>query len=136
MSQHVAARQGMTVETGRTTTWLTHGQVIFRGVQLGLLGGILLGNLDTLSLLARDPRGRNMVVGALVFTAVVLGANLLSCVALNRLVPPGDETRRTRRLVLSWLLEGALFPMFYLPLVLVLFIGPPVLRVIEALTPP
>jgi hypothetical protein len=126
----------MTVETGRTTTWLTHGQVIFRGVQLGLLGGILLGNLDTLSLLARDPRGRNMVVGALVFTAVVLGANLLSCVALNRLVPPEDEKRRARRLALTWLLEGALFPLSYLPLVLVLFIGPPVLRVIEALTPP
>jgi hypothetical protein len=49
---------------------------------------------------------------------------------------PGDEARRTRRRVLLWLLEGALFPMFYLPLVLVLFIGPPVMRLMQALAQP
>jgi hypothetical protein len=105
-------------------------------VQLGLLAAILLGRFDATGLLVRDPSGRKMLLGALVMSAGVLGAHLLACMALNRLVPPGDEARRTRRLVLSWLLEGTLFPMFYLPVVLVIFVGPPVVRVIEALTRP
>ena len=141
MSTHVAPHQGVAGGAGRgsagpRTAWLTGGQVALRAVQLGLLGAILLGSSDAARLLFRDPRGQKLLLGALILTAGVLGAHLLACVALNRLVPPGDETRRTRRLVLSWLLEGALFPMFYLPLVLVLFLGPPVIRVMGALTQP
>jgi hypothetical protein len=141
MSKQAARHQGVEGETcrgsaGARRTWLTRGQVKLRGGQLGLLGAILLGSFDATGFLFRDPRGQKMLFGALVLTAGVLGAHLLACMALNRLVPPGDEARSTRRYVLSWLLEGALFPMFYLPLVLVLFVGPPVIRVMEALARP
>ena len=121
---------------GRRTAWLTRGQLALRGVQLGLFGVILLGSHNATRLLFHDPRGQRLLIGALVLTAGVLGAHILACMALNRLVPAGDEARKTTRYVLSWLLEGAFFPMFYLPLVLVLFIGPPVLRVMEALAKP
>jgi hypothetical protein len=77
-----------------------------------------------------------MLFGAFVLTARMLGAHILGCMALNHLAPPGDEARRTRRRVLTWLLEGALLPMFYLPLVFVLFICPPVIRVMGALAQP
>ncbi len=96
--------------------------------------GLVLGSLDTFAFLERNAGGHNLLVGALVLTAGALAANLLACVGLNRLVPPEDAARRGRRLVLSWLLEGALIPMSYLPLVMVLLIGPPVLRVMDALT--
>jgi hypothetical protein len=130
------AGEASRVIAGPRTAWLTPAQVALRGVQVGLLGGILLGSFDATSLLFRDRLGQRLLLGALVLTAGVLGAHVLACLALNRLVPPRDEARRTRRRVLSWLLEVALFPMAYLPLVLVLFIGPPVLRVIGALAQP
>jgi len=141
MSTHVAPHQAMAAETAPSTTgtrtaWLTSGQLTLRGVQLALLAGILLGSTDATSILVHDPRGQKMLFGAFVLTAGVLGANLLACMLLNRLVPPGDETRRARRYVLTWMLEGALVPMFYLPLVIVLLVGPPVIRVMEALTQP
>jgi hypothetical protein len=138
MSEQVA-RHGLAAR--RTAgAWLTRGQMTLRAVQLGLLAALLLVmrlvNVEGTSLLVRDPRGQKLLIGALALTAGVLGAHLLACAALNRLAPPGDEARATRRRVLSWLLEGALFPLLYLPLVLVLFIGPPVLRILEALTRP
>jgi hypothetical protein len=141
MNKHVASHQGVPGGIARGVAgsrilWLTRGQLALRAVQLGLLGAILLGSSEATRLLLHDQRGQKLLLGALVLTAGVLGAHLLACIALNRMVPPGDETRRTRRRVLSWLLEGALLPMFYLPLVLVLFIGPPVIRVIGALAQP
>ncbi len=141
MNKYVTPHQGVVDGTCRSSAgaaraWLTRGQITLRGVQLGLLGAILLGGSDATRFLIHDPRGQKLLFGALVLTAGVLGAHLLACMALNRLVPPGDEARRTRRRVLSWMLEGALFPLFYLPLVLVLFIGPPVIRVLGALARP
>jgi hypothetical protein len=97
---------------------------------------MLLGSFNGSSLLLRDHRGQKLLLGALVLTAGVLGAHVLACMALNRLAPPGDEARRTRRRVLTWLLEIALFPMFFLPLTIAMFMGPPVIRVMDALTRP
>ncbi len=141
MNQHQATHQGVAVGAPgglavSGTAWLTPGQVALRSVQLALFAGILLGSRDAATFLARDHRGLNLLVAALVLTALVLGTHVLACMVLNRLVPPGDAARRTRRRVLSWALEVALFPMSYLPLLLVLFIGPPVLRVLGALTQP
>lgn len=138
MSQQVALHGS--AARGTSGVWLTRGQITLRAAQLGLLAAFLLVmlrvNVEGTSLLFRDPRGQKLLAGALVLTAGVLGAHLLACVALNRLAPPGDEALRTRRRVLSWLVEGALFVLFYLPAVLVLLIGPPVLRVMEALARP
>jgi hypothetical protein len=138
MSKLVASHQALADRgnAGSSATWLTSGQAALRGVQVGLLGGILLASYEAGSLVFRDSRGHRMLFGALVLATIVLGANLLACVVVNRLAPPGDEGRRLRRLVLSWLLEGALIPMYFLPPVLVLVIGPPVLRVLDALMQP
>ncbi len=133
------------VETGRpdqpdrsvaARPWLTQQQFVLRGLQLGILGGILLGNFSATSLLLHDPRGQRMMVGASVPMTVVLAVHLIGCAILNRLVPPDNPAYKGRRAVLSWMLEGALFPMFYLPIVIVLLVGPPVLRVMESLTQP
>jgi hypothetical protein len=141
MSKHVAPHQAVAGGAGRgvacsRTVWLTRGQVALRVVQLGLLGAILLGSSEATRLLIRDHRGQKLLLGALILTAGVLGAHLLGCIVLNRLAPPGEAARRVRRRVLSWLLEAALLPMFYLPVVLALFIGPPVIRVMGALAQP
>jgi hypothetical protein len=142
MSRHVALQREGAIGTcqglaGSRSSWLpTRGQVALRGVEVGLLGAILMGSFDATRFLLGDHRGQKLLLGALVLTAGVLGAHVLACMTLNRLVPPGDEARRTRRRVLSWLLEIALFPMFFLPFTIVLFMGPPVIRVIEALARP
>jgi hypothetical protein len=70
MSKYFASQTGVASETGRgiagsRTPWLTRGQTALWGVQLGLLGAILLGGFDATRFLFRDPVVRGCCSGHL-----------------------------------------------------------------------
>jgi hypothetical protein len=121
----------------RRGAWLTRGQVVLRAVQLGVLGAVLAlmlaVNPEGTGLLFRTALGQKMLSAALALLACGLLIHLLLCAGLNRLAPPGDESRRGTRRVLSCLLEGAHLVVFYLPAVCVLLVGPAALSIIETM---
>jgi hypothetical protein len=119
---------------------LTRGQATVLAVQVGLLAallGVLLAvNYARTSLLFSDPLGQKMLTSAGVLLALGLVLQLLVCVILNHVAPVEDETLKTRRFVLSLLLEVAHLLLFYLPAVFVLLVGPSAIEILRSMTHP
>jgi hypothetical protein len=116
---------------------LTDGQMSWRIAQLGLLGallvGVLLFNAEGARLLLHTRPGKKMLAGAAVLLGCGLGLLVLASAVLNRWAPAGEPNLKTRGVLLSCLLEAAWLPVFYLPAVSVLLVGPSALQIAQTL---
>ncbi|HZT82929.1 MAG TPA: hypothetical protein VFA26_22045 [Gemmataceae bacterium] len=99
-----------------------------------LAAGLLLLQFDYAGVLFTHPLGRKVLAGALGMAVAGFAIQLAAAAGLNCWLPPGDETRRGLRAVVSWALGAVLFVVFYLPVVFVLLIGPASIHIREAIT--
>jgi hypothetical protein len=108
--------------------------VLYRaGALAAFMGGLLLTRFDYTTILFTHPQGKKMLLMGLVLAVFGMAVEMGLWLALNRFCPPWDQTRRIIRLGLIWTLGAMFFVLFYLPLVIVLIVGPATIRVSETL---